>query len=117
MELVQKFSERLGCILRSAIGMEHQSLRSPPLFIGFPKGIHDQSGIRLVRELPRDNLAGEQVDDDAEIAPFSARFDIGKIADPDQIRGVLRKPLLQMIAAGIVLRAGRMGRAMLWPVC
>ena len=61
MELVKKFSERLGCILRSAIGMEHQSLRSPPLFIGFPKGIHDQSGIRLVRELPRDNLAGEQV--------------------------------------------------------
>ena len=54
-----------------------------PFFIGFPKGIHDQSGIRLVRGLPRDNLAGGQVDDDAEIVPFSARFDIGKITGPD----------------------------------
>lgn len=116
MELVQKFSERLGCILRSAIEMEHQSLRPSPLFIGFPKGIHDQSGVRLVRELPRDNLAGERVDDDAEIIPFSACFDISKVTDPDQIRGVLRKPLLQMIAAGIVFRVGRMGRACAGPV-
>ena len=49
--------------------------------------------------MPGNHLPGKQVDDHAELIPLIACPEIGDVAGPDKIWGVLNKLLLQMVFA------------------
>jgi len=69
--------------------VEHQPVGSISGSISFFKSDHDKLHVRFGREMPCERLTGEQVNHYAKIIPFTAGFDIGKIADPYEIGGTL----------------------------
>jgi len=74
--------------------MEHETVGRVPLLISLFKGTHDQIDIRLPGNVPGDDFPGKQVDNNAEIVPFAAGFDIREITDPDVSDFVSAKPLI-----------------------
>lgn len=47
--------------------------------------------------MPGDCFSREQTNCHARIIPFPASLQIGDVADPDGVRGILGKPLLQVV--------------------
>ncbi len=81
----------------SPVRVEQEPFRLVSGLICFPERDCDEVHIRLGGDIPCDHLAGEQVDDHAEIIPFSAGLDVSKIACPDEVGCLLGKLLLQMV--------------------
>lgn len=96
---IKKLTESKSGILRASVRMEHESERSISRFISLLESSHDKIHIRFCGDMPCNHLACKQVDDNAEIIPFPAGFDISKIAYPYEIGSVLGKLLFEMVCA------------------
>ena len=71
VEFIEKFTKSGGGILRPAIRMKQKPLKTIPTLISFLESVDNKLGVRFVGKLPRDNLSGKKVDDDAKSAILS----------------------------------------------
>lgn len=91
--------------------MEHKSIGRIPVFVSLLESCHDKVNICFAGQMPWEHFPWEQVNHNTEIVPFSSGFQVGYIADPYKIWGILRKPLLQMVGTFLLVwaAAGRFG--------
>lgn len=99
VQRIEKPAKGKGGILGAAVGMEDETVRSLAGCIGALESSHHEIGVGPGRDMPGNDLAGKEVDDDAEIIPFPGNANIRNIACPHEIRGFLAELLMQMIRA------------------
>ena len=85
--------------------MKHKTIVNAPTAPGRTEGIHYEEHVRFGRHIPAYDLSGEQIDHDTKVVPLAGGFQIGEIADPHDVRCVLREILSEMVSA---IRVSRM---------
>ncbi len=84
----QKIAELGAPVLAPAIGVEVQPRWSIPLTNSVLQWLADQLGAQVGRQLPADDLARVQVDDDGEVNPAAAgQGEVGNVAGPGVVGG------------------------------
>lgn len=74
-------------ILRAAVGVGHELEVGAMLALaeGHAQGVEDEVGAHVGGQLPADDLAGEGVEDEGEVADALPGAQVGEVADPEPV--------------------------------
>ena len=72
-----------------------------------PQGVEDEVGAHVGRQLPADDLAGEDVDHEGEEDHPRLGAQVGEVGDPKRIGALGREVAIDQVGAATALRIGR----------
>ena len=90
--------------------MKHETLRTFSTPISFPESLNNKRGVRFVGKTPRNDFSRKKVNDNAEVMPFGADFEISDIAAPNSVGHVGIEITVEQIVQIAGFGFGRMSR-------
>ena len=99
---IQFFAKIRRSELGTPVRMEHDAGRDISCPHCVPQGVNGQKTVDFAAYPASNYFSGKQVQDRADIVKSAGNSNVGKIADPDQVRSFLVKSLGQQIRIGPV---------------
>lgn len=96
---LQFSSEIVAGELNSPVAVDQKAGRRLPSGKRLVKSLYDRMSFERIAQVPPNDNAREQVDENREIMPFSPDFEIGNICDPSDVGGGYRKFSIEQVGS------------------